>query len=53
LVGILLESSAKQKAVIMLMTPPTKKEMQIEGPAIGRSSPINKKKFDPMLAPNP
>jgi hypothetical protein len=35
------------------MTPPTKNDMQIDGPAIGSSSPINRKKFDPMLAPRP
>jgi hypothetical protein len=35
------------------MTPPTKKEIQIDGPAIGRSSPIKRKKFDPIFAPSP
>jgi hypothetical protein len=53
LVGILLANSAKQKAVIKLITPPTKNEMQIDGPAMGRSDPINKKKFEPILEPSP
>jgi len=35
------------------MTPPIKKDMQIEGPAISNRCPINKKKFDPIFAPSP
>lgn len=48
-----LDNSAKQTAVIMLMTPPTKNDIHIDGPAICNNSPINKKKFDPMFAPRP
>ena len=53
MVGILLDNSAKHRAVIMLITPPTKKEIHIEGPAISSSSPIKRKKFDPIFAPSP
>jgi hypothetical protein len=52
-VGILLESSAKLLAVINVITPPNKKDMQMDGPAMGRSIPITKKKFEPILAPKP
>jgi hypothetical protein len=52
-VGILLDSSAKQLAVIRAINPPIRNEMNTDGPAIGKSIPIIRKKFDPMLAPSP
>jgi hypothetical protein len=48
-----LASSAKQTAVIILITPPMKKEIHTDGPAICKSSPINRKKFEPIFAPRP
>jgi hypothetical protein len=53
LVGILLANSAKHTAVIILITPPIKNEMQIEGPAMTSNYPIKRKKLLPILAPSP
>jgi len=53
LVGILLESSAKHRAVIMLIPPPIKNEKKMEGPATKINCPMKRKKFEPMLAPKP
>ena len=52
-VGMRLESSAKQLAVIRVISPPIRNEINTDGPAIGKSIPIIKKKFAPMLAPRP
>jgi hypothetical protein len=48
-----LESSAKQLAVIRVIRPPIRKEIKTDGPAIGKSIPIIKKKLAPMFAPRP
>jgi hypothetical protein len=48
-----LESSAKQLAVIRVIIPPIRNDIKTDGPAMGRSIPIIKKKFAPMLAPRP
>lgn len=46
-------NSAKQKAVIKLMTPPIINEINTEGPAATINGPMKRKKLEPMLAPKP